>query len=120
MTDNQSNAYLVSKYMTTKFPLCAVLMEVALQSFYKGFVLNASWIPRLQNIPADAITNEHYNDFSPVNQVQVDFVHLPFIQLPELLEAGQKFMVEKEAVKSSDDDSNKRPKVEPLRVRDPW
>ena len=126
-TDNESNQFLLQKYITTKFPLCCVLMEIAAQCELRSLDPNASWIPRDQNQPADDLTNEVYNKFDPARRIVVKIEELPFLVLPGLLAAGEEFVANQEQLK------NKRKATEqtaaskkvakekvPLRLRDPW
>ena len=62
-TDNQGNAFLLDKMMTTKFPLGIILMELAHQLGLRRAVLRAEWLPRLQNEEADALTNAGFHTF---------------------------------------------------------
>lgn len=48
-TDNRGNSNLVSRLLTTKFPLCILLMELAAQLQDRGAELRLHWLPRLQN-----------------------------------------------------------------------
>ena len=56
LTDNQGNSYLLAKMMTSRFPLCVVLMELAVQMELRGVYLHGEWTPRDQNTEADALT----------------------------------------------------------------
>ena len=47
------------------------------------------WIPRDQNIEADALTNQNCHGFLSANRIQVDFDALDFAILPRLMEAAQ-------------------------------
>ena len=138
ITDNRGNEGLVRKMMTTKFPLCAVLMEVASWCDRRGVELGAHWAPRLQNEEADALTNEMFHDFSPEHRVPVDLEAMESIVLDDLIASGLGFLdSKKEAKKALPQEvaqgtgghekalpqqvaqGKKRKKV-PLRERDPW
>ena len=45
-TDNQSNEALIKRYMTTKFPPCLVLMEMAEELSSKRCDMHLTWIRR--------------------------------------------------------------------------
>ena len=45
-TDNLSNAYLIDRFLTTKFPASLVLMELAKQLDHYNLDLDLAWIPR--------------------------------------------------------------------------
>ena len=51
---------VVSRLLTTKFPLACFLMELALQLQSREADLELFWLPRLQNVEADALTNQCY------------------------------------------------------------
>ena len=57
ITDNLGNTFMVSKLMTSKFPLVVILAEVVAQLRTRSMVLNLGWVPRDQNEEADALTN---------------------------------------------------------------
>ena len=48
ITDSRGNMYVVSKLMTTTFPLCAVLLELAEQLEARQSWLRLEWAPRQQ------------------------------------------------------------------------
>ena len=64
-TDNQSNSYAVKRYMTTKQPLAAVLMQLATELSSRRMWLDLRWTQRELNTEADDITNEIYDKFDP-------------------------------------------------------
>ena len=59
-TNNLGNAFVVARMLTTRFPLSALLMEIALQLRARGLALDLKWILRAQNMEADAITNADF------------------------------------------------------------
>ena len=63
-------------------------MELAVQLEELGSVLSLSWVPREQNVPADALTNEDFNGFDPRKRVSVDVTELGFKILPRLMDAA--------------------------------
>ena len=87
-TDNLGNAKLLDKYMTSKFPLAPVLMELAAQSEARGVRLHVEWTPREQNEEADGITNFNLSMFDPKLRVHVDPTKLNFMVLNDMLTTG--------------------------------
>lgn len=87
-TDNISNAYLLDKYLTTKFPASFFLMELSKQLELYDLDLNSAWIPREQNEPADDLSKDRFEKFSLENRVEVDMAKLEYLVLPKLLEAA--------------------------------
>lgn len=70
-TDNLGNQGAVGKLMTTKFPLCAALMELASRQAQSHSELILRWAPRDQNTEADEISNEIFRNFDPALRVEV-------------------------------------------------
>ena len=106
------------------------MMELAHQMRRRRLVLRARWLPRLQNDEADLLTNMHFRHFGPKKRIPVSLERLGFRVLPELFEAGEKYLEtlnrlkadSKEAEKSEGKDrAKKRLRGEKgLRERDPW
>ena len=92
---NWGNPFVTAKMMTTKWPLAAILMEIGVQVRLRQVELNLGWIPRLQNIEADAITNAEFGHFTDSNRVEVSVkeVNERLILLPHLLKIGEEFML---------------------------
>ncbi len=51
-------AQAIAKGASSKFPLCVVLTELAVQQEARGLRLDAEWAPRYANEEADAISKE--------------------------------------------------------------
>ena len=67
---------MVSRALTTKFPLNAFLMELAIQLQKRGAELRLFWLPRLQNVGADALTHNDIARFDPSLRVRFDLTSL--------------------------------------------
>lgn len=93
-TDNKGNSYAVRKMMSTAFPLNAMLMELSEQLEARQSWLDLAWVPRQQNLEADALTNGDFDAFSPSLRIEVDLKSLPWVVLPEMLEAGAGMVAE--------------------------
>jgi hypothetical protein len=87
-TDNQSNAYVLDRLMSTKWPLGPVLCELAAQLRKRRAQMRLSWIPRGENQPADDLTNLKFDQFCMEKRVHVDVRQLEFLLLPTLLAEG--------------------------------
>ena len=132
ITDNLGNSYVVSKLMTTKFPLCAILMELSEQLDSRSSWLRLHWSPRDQNQEADALTNGDVHQFSAANRIHIDPADMKWIVLEEMLEAGGsmteelvRLRAEKKALRDRMREVKRKKKKkqlvsETLRVRDPW
>ena len=124
-TDNQGNAYLLDRMLTTKYPLAVILMELAHQMRRRRMVLRARWLPRLENEEADALTNADFHHFDPKKRVEVTLDGLGFKVLPLLFQVGEDYVAELERsklkAKSQKAEGAKRRKMgQSLRERDPW
>ena len=86
-TDNLGNRHLVTRFLTTKFPICIVLMQLAWILHEMGLDLRLDWIPRLQNREADALTNLDFSGFDPDKRVH--------LRPEDLLEEEFKLLMEK-------------------------
>ena len=87
-TDNRGNSMMVDKWMTTKYPLCNVLMELTEQLFARQLALRLGWTPREANQPADDLTNGRFERFSASHRVSVQWADLDFKILPDLMKEG--------------------------------
>ena len=68
----EGTGFVASRLLTTKFPLCAFLMELAIQLHVKNVDLDLYWLPRLQNTEADSLTNDDTTKFDPRYRVRFD------------------------------------------------
>ena len=86
-TDNQGNDFLVRKWLTTKFPLCLVAMELATQLTVRHLDLTLAWRRRDTNTEADALTNGQFGGFDPARRLDAAKVASSFICMDELEKA---------------------------------
>ena len=75
----------MSRFLTTKFPLCVVLIQLAWILHSQDLELRLDWLPRLQNREADALTNGDYSGFNPDLRVDIRPDHLLQGHFQELL-----------------------------------
>ena len=88
-TDNLGNTYAVSKLMSTKWPLTTLLLELSEQLRTRQLCLQLVWRKRDENAEADSITNEDFSGFNGARRMTVDPASLPWLVLPELMEASK-------------------------------
>ena len=121
-TDNMGNSHVVSRLLTTKFPLNAFLMELAVQLQKRGAELHLFWLPRLQNVEADALTNNDTARFEPSLRVRFDLTSFKGALLHDFLDAGTQLYQEIKKTKAARVSTKvqKIAKSDTLRVRDPW
>ena len=124
-TDNQGNSRLMSRYLTTRFPLSLVLMEMVSQLRKRNLQLDLKWLVRDQNQPADDLTNERFGDFAPERRIEIRWEDLPFIALPQLFEQaqGHKKLLEdvrKRKQAAGTAEAQRVRQTKPLRAREPW
>ena len=114
-TDNRGNSFVLDKYLTTKFPLNIVLIELAYQLQARGAHLRLQWLPREHNQEADDLTNLKVAAFDPKLRVRETWDEIDFKFLRTELGSAQPAVEVPEEVASSAPVSS-----EPLRVREPW
>ena len=126
-TDNSSNSYLIDKYLSVKFPVSMVLMELSRQLAFLGSELQLHWIPREQNEEADNLSKGRYEGFYPNNRIQIDLEKAPFLVIPKLVNYAMDFDKEIRLKKSSAGDRTSQASVsarsapeDKLRLRQPW
>ena len=65
LTDNSGNRYALTRLMSSKFPLCGVVMEMAAQLERRGMRLTLDWCRREDNQDADDLSNGDTKNFNP-------------------------------------------------------
>ena len=70
--------------MTTKYPLCLVVAELAAQLEARLLRLDTSWVPRELNTQADDLSNERVEDFQPELRLRLDPATHPWLVLARL------------------------------------
>jgi hypothetical protein len=127
--DNQGNSFLINKMMTTKFPLGAVLMEIAARLNKSGKTLSLTWTPRGLNAEADELSNFIFKSFDPAKRIDISLETIDFLVLHQALKQGEELYSLVEEVKTK---KRPAPCTEPpvahaparrhkrLRERDPW
>ena len=121
LTDNAGNSFVVTRLMTTKFPLVLVLAEVAAQLRSRGMALHLGWAPRDQNEEADALTNGDFGQFNPERRITPALGILPFLVLPDLADVADGIYREVQARKTAGvTPAPAVPARKSLRLREPW
>ena len=115
-TDNQSNAQLTRKWITTKLPLALVAMELSAQLAKRNLELDLKWRRRDLNVEADALTNGEFQGFTGRLRVDASRVADSFLCLPQLSHAW----VSSRAGAPADLKVAPRGDKRKLRERDPW
>ena len=122
-TDNSSNTYVVDKFLSTKFPVSLVLMELAYQLSKLRANLSLQWIPREQNEEADDLSKEKFDRFSPSRRIEVRLEDIGFQVIPRLAEVAGKLDEEIRMRRTSKESmvaTQKTPAEEKLRMTQPW
>jgi hypothetical protein len=130
-TDNQGITLAMHKFMSTKWPLGPLLMELSEQLRHRQLELHLKWERRDVNTEADAITNEDFSAFSAGNRVEFNFGDLPWRVLPEAMKWSQQIYTMTQEAKAKRKqvpfESNvkiwKRKKTaagDRLKAKDPW
>jgi len=126
LTDNRGNSYALTRLMSTKYPLCLLVMELAVALEERGLALTAEWAPREWNAEADAITNSRFDGFVEANRVPFDMRTYPWKVLDDLLRDGRQFYLDaqaaREAARAAPARHAKRAKRkgQSLKETDPW
>ena len=87
-TDSQVSANVVSRGMTSSFPLCCVAMELAARLEAARIQLDLDWVPRELNQEADDLSNGIIGGFSSQLRVRVDLKNLEWRVLGRLMAEG--------------------------------
>ncbi len=123
LTDNRGNHFVLSKLMTTKFPLCGVVMELAMQMEARNLKVDFNWLPRDLNQEADDLSNGLTDAFEPSLRVDLDVSRIRWLALDRIMAAGADFEAHRREAKTGDVPGTrrgKRGKQERLRVTHPW
>ena len=121
-TDNLSNSYAVSKWMSTKYPLTILIMELSETLRTKDCELNRlnlEWVPRESNQLADDLTNQKFDSFPKDKRVQFVGGDTKWLVLDRLMHKAQEFheeLTREKKRKTSDPNPkgvNKKKKIEP-------
>ena len=87
-TDNQGNAYIVARGLTTSFPLNIVMMQVVADLERRGAWLNLQWTRRDKNQEADDLTNMDYSKFDGARRICGEWRTADYDVMARLLPAG--------------------------------
>ena len=91
LTDSQVSSAVVTRGLTTSYPLCTVAMELAAQLEQRGAELFLDWVPRDQNREADRLADGAFEGFSEELRVKMELHQIRWLVLPDLLRAGEHF-----------------------------
>ena len=101
-TDNLGNSYAVAKWMSTKFPLTVLVMELSESLRLCNCYLNLDWLRRDDNQLADDLSNMKFDNFNLEQRVR----WFPFEQkwhvLTDFLEHAKEFHEEIKKRKSEE------------------
>jgi hypothetical protein len=131
-TDNKGDGHMLDKLMSTAFPSCVILMELAMQLRDRGFLLDLLWVPREENVAADKLSNGDTDSFAPHLEIPVSPSDLEekFHLLSEMMDRGKVLYDEvyKERERAKEERAKPagwggswaRGKRKRLRLRAPW
>ena len=69
-------------------------MELALQLHLRRLNLELHWLPRLQNVEADALTNNDTTRLDPCRRIRFDLQDFKGLVMGEMLTAGTELYTE--------------------------
>ena len=104
-TDNLGNRFAVSKLMTTKFPLCAAMMQLSSTLAARNQRMKLSWTPREQNYEADELSNGIIHRFSKRNEVDAEKILSELKVFNKMVKYGRKLY---EEISDKREDARKR------------
>ena len=90
-TDNQSNTYALTKWMSTKFPLTIFIMEMSESLRLGRCNLKLDWVPREWNQLADDLTNQKFDMFSLQDRVRWDPFQQEWLVFEEFMAHANSF-----------------------------
>ena len=99
-TDNLGNTMAVSKLMTTKFPLCAAMMQLSSTLAVNKWRLKLNWIPRDQNFEADELSNGLKHRFEETNEVNVRPLLEKLVIFNKMMKYGSQLYEEIKSIKT--------------------
>ena len=125
LTDSQVSAAVVTRGLTTSFPLCAVAMELAAQLEERRAELFLGWIPRDVNREADRLADGVWEGFDTKLRVHCSLGEVRWLVLPKLLAAGRDFYAQRQKVARAKEKPRGAgmpgaAKRQKLREREPW
>ena len=100
---------MVARLMSTRYPLCCVVMELAAQLEARITWLNLRWRPREENALDDALTNSDFGQFELRNRICLSFSDLPFLLLTCFIAIGAPLFSSIKALKRCRDVELKAP-----------
>ena len=125
-TDNAGNACVVSRLMSSKFPLVVVLAELACQLRSRRMDLCLDWIPRDQNEAADALSNSEFAEFDEAKRIHLDVTKIEWQVLEEYMLRADALYAETKAYAAQRAQApaaarrGRKKGAKPLRQTDPW
>jgi hypothetical protein len=122
LTDNKGNRATISRLQSTRFPLCAVLMEIAAQSEHLGVRLALDWVPRDWNAQADRLSNDDCRGFDEALRVHIEWGAVSWKVLHWAMDFGDQQHREPEAPTGTlaKRGQRKPPAASAFRAKEPW
>ena len=121
-TDNLGNRHAVSKLMTTKFPLCAAMMQLSSTLTARKQKLKLNWAPREQNYEADELSNGITRRFDPEKEVKVEPILEKLVIFNKMIKFGRSLYedikTKKEESRAKGDKKEKREDKKDSRIRE--
>ena len=131
-TDNLGNVSVLSRLMSSKFPLVVIMTELAERLRRWDLYMSLDWIPRNQNEEADGLTNGVVSSFAAEQEIKVDLKELGLHTLDRMWKVAddlykdvqERKVLRKEQMgvgtKGATSATSPQKKLRPLRERDPW
>ena len=123
-TDNEGNTFVTKRLMTTKFPLCCILMELSAQLASRSLLLNLAWRRRDRNIEADALANGDFSLFDLDRRIDFRIQDQKWLFFDQMVKTCEKLYAQlksqRETQQPSAENLKKRVRPNKLRFEKPW
>lgn len=119
-TDNLGNAYAITKWMSTKFPLTVLVMELSESLRLGNCFLNLDWLRRDKNQLADDLSNMKFDSFDLSQRVRWNPFEQSWHVLTDFLGHAKEFHEELKKRKAEQDPVVPKTKKARSKGLGPW
>ena len=124
LTDNRGNGHVLTKLSTSKFPISAVVMELAFTLKSIGLQADVCWVPREANAEADSLSNADTSGFNEELRVHIDLKTEKWHFFDRAISLGESFFADAASRRNEGHVPiqlrRKKRREERLRAKDPW
>ena len=106
----------MARKLSVRFPLCVIVMELVYELRLKGQELQLRWVPKEQNLEADALSNGQTGKFRESNRAKQRVADIPFHIMPDLMEYGEKLLLDIDMLKNKKGSAGRRKTSESIQA----